>query len=124
MSLIEYKQVEAYVEPEPEKPDTIKIIDIKPGVDGSNRSYVEVTFNQVVKIQNQRPYVPEITNIGGKGSYEITYKGGDHSTGSNVVIIRIINTTDVKIQPGEHKVRVYIDGKLYEGTFIATEAIG
>lgn len=124
MSLIEYKQVEAYVEPEPEKPDTIKIIDIKPGVDGSNRSYVEVTFNQVVKIQNKRPYVPEITNIGGKGSYEITYKGGDHSTGSNVVIIRIINTNDVKIQPGEHKVRVYIDGKLYEGTFIATEAIG
>lgn len=112
------------MEPEPEKPDTIKIIDIKSGVDGSNRSYVEVTFNQVVKIQNKRPYVPEITNIGGKGSYEITYKGGDHSTGSNVVIIRIINTTDVKIQPAEHKVRVYIDGKLYEGTFIATEAIG
>lgn len=48
ISLIEYKQVEAYVEPEPEKPDTIKIIDIKPGVD-----YVEVTFNQVVKIQNK-----------------------------------------------------------------------
>lgn len=67
MSLIEYKQVEAYVEPEPEKPDTIKIIDIKPGVDGSNRSYVEVTFNQVVKIQNKRPYMLEITNIGGKG---------------------------------------------------------
>ena len=119
MSFIEYKQVPAYVEPEPEKPDTIKIIDIKSGLD-----YVEETFNQVVKIQNKRPYVPEITNIGGKGSYEITYKGGDHSTGSNVVIIRIINTTDVKIQPGEHKVRVYIDGKLYEGTFIATEAIG
>jgi DUF1009 family protein len=68
--------------------------------------------------------VPEITNIGGKGSYEITYKGGDHSTGSNVVIIRIINTTDVKIQPAEHKVRVYIDGKLYEGTFTTTEVIG
>lgn len=41
------------MEPEPEKPDTIKIIDIKSGVDGSNRSYVEVTFNQVVKIQNK-----------------------------------------------------------------------
>ena len=107
------------MEPEPEKPDTIKIIDIKPGVD-----YVEVTFNQVVKIQNQRPYVPEITNIGGKGAYEITYKGGNPSTGSNVVIIRIINTNDVKIQPGEHRVRVYIDGKLYEGTFTITEVIG
>lgn len=68
--------------------------------------------------------MPEITNIGGKGSYEITYKGGDDSTGSNVVIITITNTNYVKIQPVEHRVRVYIDGKLYESTFTATETIG
>lgn len=118
----DYYKVPAYVEPEPEKPDTIKIIDIKPGVDGFNRPYVEVKFNQVVKIQNKSPYMPEITNIGGKGQYEITYKGGDYFTGSDIVTFTIVNK--LKIQPGEHRVRVYIDGKLYEGTFTTTEVIG
>ncbi len=66
--------------------------------------------------------MPEITNIGGKRQYEITYKGGDYFIGSDIVTFTIVNK--LKIQPGEHRVRVYIDGKLYEGTFTTTEVIG
>lgn len=123
MAFIERGQVPAYVPPEPEVPDAIKIMDIKPGVDSSGRPYVEVTFNQVVKIQTQSSYAPEITNLSGKKAlYEITYKGGDSITGSEVAVIKILN--GLKINAGEHLVRVYIDGKLYEGEFTTTEVIG
>ncbi len=42
--------------------------------------------------------MPEITNIGGKRQYEITYKGGDYFIGSDIVTFTIVNK--LKIQPG------------------------
>lgn len=84
--------------------EELAITDVQAGKD-----YIDVTFNKDVNTYSIDNGLTEITNIGGKGLYELTQMS------SNKIRVKIINM--LTIGSGNHTVILYSDGKKLSYTF-------
>lgn len=99
----DYIKIPEYKAPSEDNDHTVEekltITDVQAGVDDEGKHYIDITFNKDIEEGTINNGKTEITNIGGKGTYELTY------TSSNEIRIRILN--NLKIESGVHTVVLF-----------------